>query len=235
MDPVGEVHVGVSGRPEQRRGSLRQPDIRVAGGIVALVALALDDHPADAVEQQRAADQVAGDVVDRAIEEAGVQPAPSREPPRSRRTSSSAALAAASCSATRAGAVPPTERLDSSHAPERSSLVVGVVEQLRVAAQLLGASARTAPCPGRAPRAPARRPRRGPRETASPCGPGGRRRRSRPRTRRRRPRRAARGRSSGPRASAPPPRGTARGCRRRRTAPPCPPGGPSSRRAAGRA
>ena len=36
-----------------------RPDVRVAGGIVALVALALHDHPADAVEQQRAADQVA--------------------------------------------------------------------------------------------------------------------------------------------------------------------------------
>ena len=50
VDPVGEVDVRAPGRAEQRRGACGEPDVGVTGGVVALIALGLDDHPADAVE-----------------------------------------------------------------------------------------------------------------------------------------------------------------------------------------
>ena len=121
VDPVGEVDVRAPGRPEQRCGSLRQPDVRMAGGIVALVALDLHDHAANSLEQQRAADQVAGDVVHRAIEEADGKPARGGQPRAHRRMSSRATRAASSCSASRVDAVPPGDIFDSSHWPERST------------------------------------------------------------------------------------------------------------------
>ena len=46
-----------------------EPDVGVAGRVVALVALGLDDHSADPVDEQLAADQLARDLVDRPIEE----------------------------------------------------------------------------------------------------------------------------------------------------------------------
>ena len=69
VDPVGEVDVGAAGRAEEDPGAVGEADVGVAGGVVALVALGLDDGAADAVEEEPAADQVAGDVVDRAVEE----------------------------------------------------------------------------------------------------------------------------------------------------------------------
>lgn len=45
----------------------------MTGGIVALIALGLDDGAAAAVEEESAADKVAGDVVDRAIEERSLE------------------------------------------------------------------------------------------------------------------------------------------------------------------
>src|SRR6266487_5723214 len=62
-------------RSEQRRGSRGQSNVRVAGGIVALVTLRFDDHPADSIVKQPAADQVVSDVVHRAIEEPDFEPA----------------------------------------------------------------------------------------------------------------------------------------------------------------
>lgn len=69
MDPVGEVDVGVAGRAEEDPGALGQADVGVAGGVVGLVALGLDDDAAAAFVEERAADQIAGDLVDRAVEE----------------------------------------------------------------------------------------------------------------------------------------------------------------------
>ena len=102
------------GRPEQGLGSRRQADVRVAGGIVALVALTLHDHPANPVEEQRAADQVGGNVVHGAIEEIGFEPRRGEQLRAHRRISARDALAASSCSASRADAVPPAEPFDSS-------------------------------------------------------------------------------------------------------------------------
>jgi hypothetical protein len=69
VDAVREVDVGATRRPEQDLGPRRQPDVGVAGGIVALVALGLDNDAAAAVEEESAADQLTSDVVDRALEE----------------------------------------------------------------------------------------------------------------------------------------------------------------------
>src|SRR5204862_2609337 len=73
VDAVRAVDGGTSGRPEERRGSLGQSDVRVAGWIVALIALRLDDRAADAVEEEGAADQLAGHRVDAAVEESFLQ------------------------------------------------------------------------------------------------------------------------------------------------------------------
>ena len=115
VDPVGEVDVGAAGRAEDRRGPRRQADVGVTGGIVALVALGLDDHPADPVDEQLAADQLARDLVHRAVEELGAESAQ----PASARRRSRVSRAAASCSASRADEVPPAESLESSQAPSR--------------------------------------------------------------------------------------------------------------------
>jgi hypothetical protein len=115
VDPVGEVDVGVAGRPEQDPGALGQPDVGVTGGVVGLVALGLDDGSADAIKQQRAADQVAGDGMDRAVKELASQPVAQE---RSSWTRSWTALrvsrASAICSASGAEPVPPAIRFDSS-------------------------------------------------------------------------------------------------------------------------
>jgi hypothetical protein len=64
VDPVGEVDVGVARRAEENLGALGEADVGMAGRVVGLVALGLDDDPAAAFVEQRAADQVTGDVVD---------------------------------------------------------------------------------------------------------------------------------------------------------------------------
>jgi hypothetical protein len=63
VDPVGEVDVAAAGRAEEDPGALGDADVGVAGGIVALVALGLDDRAAAAGEEEPAADQIAGDLV----------------------------------------------------------------------------------------------------------------------------------------------------------------------------
>jgi hypothetical protein len=73
VDPVGEVDVGVAGWAEEDLGALGQADVGVAGGVVRLVALGLDDDAAAAFVEQRAADQVAGDRVDRTIKEVALE------------------------------------------------------------------------------------------------------------------------------------------------------------------
>lgn len=67
MDPVGEVDVGVARRTEKDPRALGEADVGVAGGVVCLVALGLDDDAATAFVEERAADEVAGDLVDRAV------------------------------------------------------------------------------------------------------------------------------------------------------------------------
>jgi hypothetical protein len=94
----------------------------VTGGVVAVVALGLDDGAAAAVDEEPAADQIAGDVVDRAIEERARQAPLGRlrgEP--QERSSTTLALTAASVSralsswaARGTEPVPPAIRFDSS-------------------------------------------------------------------------------------------------------------------------
>ena len=48
VDSVGEVDVGVAGRPEENLGAVREADVGVAGRVVGLVALGLDDDAAAA-------------------------------------------------------------------------------------------------------------------------------------------------------------------------------------------
>jgi hypothetical protein len=69
VDAVREVDVGAAGRPEEDLGPLGEADVGVAGGVVGLVALGLDDGAAAAFVEEGAADQVAGDLVDRAVVE----------------------------------------------------------------------------------------------------------------------------------------------------------------------
>jgi hypothetical protein len=73
VDPVGEVDVGVAGRPEEDPRPRGQADVGVTGRIVGLVALGLDDDAAAAFVEERAADEVAGDVVDRAVKKLTLQ------------------------------------------------------------------------------------------------------------------------------------------------------------------
>ena len=138
VDPVGEVDVGAAGRAEDRRRPRRQADVGVTGGIVTLVALGLDDHPADPVHEQLAADQLARDLVHRAVEELGAESAQ----PASARRRSRASRAAASCSASRADEVPPAETLGLQPGALAQDLVVLVVEQLGVGGELLAVELR---------------------------------------------------------------------------------------------
>ncbi len=80
VDAVGEVDVGAAGWAEEDLGAIGETDVGVAGGIVALVALGLDDDPAAAREEEPAADQLAGDQVNRAIEEISRKAALGRGP-----------------------------------------------------------------------------------------------------------------------------------------------------------
>ncbi len=122
MDAVGEVDVGAPGRAEEDAGALGQADVGVAGRVVALVALGLDDGAAAAVEEEAAADEVAGDRVDRAVKEVTLEPllgargrGPQERSSRARsRTASRVSRAASICAASGAEPVPPAIRFDSS-------------------------------------------------------------------------------------------------------------------------
>lgn len=119
VDSVGEVDVGVARRAEEDPGALGQADVGVAGRIVGLVALGLDDDAPAALVEQRAADQVPGDVVDRAVEEVALQAiGGSGRQPRSSWarawTAASVCRASSICLARGAEPVPPAIRFDSS-------------------------------------------------------------------------------------------------------------------------
>ena len=114
MDAVGEVDVGVAGRAEEDLGPLGQADVGVAGRVVGLVALGLDDDAAAAFVEERAADQVAGDRVNRSIKEVALEAR--QERPSSSRTWTAASVCRASsiCLAREVELVPPAIRFDSS-------------------------------------------------------------------------------------------------------------------------
>ena len=125
MDAVGEVDVGAAWRAEENFGAIGQADVSVASGVVALVALGLDDDAPAAGEEESAADQLAGDEVNRAIEELGSRAAlaiaSAPRAGRHDRSSSALALTAARASlawpiwtASGAEPVPPSIRFDSS-------------------------------------------------------------------------------------------------------------------------
>ena len=129
VDPVGEVDVGAARRAEQDLGPLGEADVGVAGGVVALVALGLDDHAAAALVEEAAADQIAGHVVDRAVEELEAQPGLDGERRAARaqccsaasRASTAASVSRASsiCAASGSEPVPPSIRFDSSQLSRR--------------------------------------------------------------------------------------------------------------------
>jgi hypothetical protein len=73
VNSVGEVDVGVPGGAKEDAGPLGQADVGVAGRVVGLVALGLDDRAAAPLVEERAADQLAGNIVDRAIEELALE------------------------------------------------------------------------------------------------------------------------------------------------------------------
>jgi hypothetical protein len=112
----------VAGRAEEDAGAFGQADVGVAGGVVALVALGLDDGAAAAVEEEAAADEVAGDLVDGAREEVPPE-APAgklclgfqdRSSSSLARTASRVSAADSSCAASGTEPVPPAIRFDSS-------------------------------------------------------------------------------------------------------------------------
>ena len=120
VDAVGEVDVGAPRRAEQRLGARREADEGMAGRVVAVIALGLDDGAAATLVEQGAADQVAGDGVHRAVEELDPEP-PLRGRGAHSRSSMTRALTAARVSvarsiwvATEAEAVPPSIFFDSS-------------------------------------------------------------------------------------------------------------------------
>ena len=116
VDPVGEVDVGVAGRAEEDAGALGQADVGVAGGVLGVVALGLDDDAAATAVEEGAADQLAGDRMDRAVKKVAAEASVAQP-----RSSSTLAWTAASVSrassiwrASGAEPVPPAIRFDSS-------------------------------------------------------------------------------------------------------------------------
>ena len=120
MDAVGEVDVGVAGRAEEDPGALGEADVGVTGRVVCLIALGLDDGAADPFEEQRAADQVTGDRVNRAVIKVTLeQVAQPRSSWARAWTAASVSCASAICSASGAEPVPPAIRFDSSQLERR--------------------------------------------------------------------------------------------------------------------
>jgi len=114
VDPVGEVDVGVARRPEDDPRPLGQADVGVTGRVVGLVALGLDDGAAAALVEERAADEVPGDVVDRAVEELALEALQERSSWTRACTAVSVSRASSICRARGADPVPPAIRFDSS-------------------------------------------------------------------------------------------------------------------------
>ena len=73
VDAVGAVHIGTAGRAEQRPRPQRETGERVAGRLAVVISLRLDDHAARAGVRDDAADEVARDLEDRPVVEAGGQ------------------------------------------------------------------------------------------------------------------------------------------------------------------
>jgi hypothetical protein len=73
VDSIGEVDVGVAGRPEEDSGALGQAYVGVAGGIVGVIALGLDDDAAAAFVEKGAADQVPSNIMDRPVVEVALE------------------------------------------------------------------------------------------------------------------------------------------------------------------
>jgi len=91
----------------------------VAGRVVSFIALGLDDDAAAAFVEQRASDQVAGDVVDRAVKKAALQAIgggvrQERSSLTRVWTAASVCRASSICLAKGAEPVPPAIRFDSS-------------------------------------------------------------------------------------------------------------------------
>lgn len=122
MDPVGEVDVGPSGWAEEDLGAIGEADVGVTGGVVAVIALGLDDRAAGAGEEEPAADEVVGDGVDRAVEEIAFEAltgeagreAQERSSATRARTAARVSRALCSCAANGTEPVPPAIRFDSS-------------------------------------------------------------------------------------------------------------------------
>ena len=103
MDPVRAVDVDVAGRAEHRPRPRRLAAIAVARRIGRVVGLDLDDAPAHAVDEQRAADELRSDLVDRAREEVPAQwPEPRFTPRRAARPRRGMAVASSRRRARRA-------------------------------------------------------------------------------------------------------------------------------------
>ena len=118
VNAVRPVHVCKPGLSEQRSGTRRHTGEGVAGRLLLVVALDLDDAAGGVAVAHHAADEVPRDVVHRPVIEA----------PRARvdrrpawlahsARASRAPRARSSCSRTRASAVPPSETFDSTEAP----------------------------------------------------------------------------------------------------------------------
>jgi hypothetical protein len=103
----------------------------VAGRVFAFVGLGLDDRAADAVEEEPAADQVRGDVVDAPVEEispqTGIRPSGpgaalrGQAEPAASRTVASASRAPSIWAVSASEPVPPATCLDSSQLPRCST------------------------------------------------------------------------------------------------------------------
>ncbi len=121
VDSVGEVDVGVAGRAEEDLGALGQAYVGVAGGVVGLVALGLDDDSAAAFVEEGAADQVAGNVVDGPVEELALQALQERSSWTRARTAARVSRASSIWRPSGAEPVPPAIRFDSSQLLRRST------------------------------------------------------------------------------------------------------------------
>lgn len=114
MDPVGEVDVGAAGRSEEDAGALGQAGVGVAGGVAGVVALGLDNDAAAAFIEESAADEIAGDRMDRAVEEIALQALQPRSSWARAWTAASVSRASSIWRASGAEPVPPAIRFDSS-------------------------------------------------------------------------------------------------------------------------
>lgn len=114
VDPVGEIDVGAAGRAEEDPGALGKADVGVAGGVVGLVALGLDDRAAPPFVEESAADEVPGDLMDRAVKEVALQTLQPRSSWTRAWTAASVSRASSIWRASGAEPVPPAIRFDSS-------------------------------------------------------------------------------------------------------------------------